>query len=328
MQHHKAHPYTSPRAATLCAACAPTSRPRTTLRGPLRRKVHFCSPYAQARRDGDELVRVLPRWRDGDDLVDGLLDVLNGDWRAPFVQHYCWQDGCCPGGQRSCVELVCSIIERAVFDGLSQEVPSVTRWHTFDEAVELGALGMLLHSILSRVMLRASLALGPPPPENPQAQPEGAQEESSWAAFCDKKAQMATAFLSTPGVCSDLSIAAVVSEPVSHLTSCLQHLDETGNGLLELLSHGMGALGSCERHLFLLTQTAEHPQQKSRVLAGMEMLLHSISDHQAVLDRVFCTALAIGSQVWARIHVPLTTWPLRFSLNVYGRCCCCCYPAG
>ena len=48
------------------------------------------------------------------------------------------------------------------------------------------------------------------------------------------------------------------------------------------------------------------------------MLQRQFGYSSSFVDHVFCTTLAIASQVWARLHIPLQSWPLRLlSLDVH-----------
>ena len=51
-----------------------------------------------------------------------LLELLNGDWRLPYLQHYCWSPRCpCQQDTQILVDAVGPLLERAVFDPLSSK---------------------------------------------------------------------------------------------------------------------------------------------------------------------------------------------------------------
>jgi hypothetical protein len=69
-----------------------------------------------------------------DVLVESLLDILNGDWKKPYIEHFCWRIGCCGDGQVSvCAEIVFALLEK-IAGSLSPQTPSVSKWHTFAAA--------------------------------------------------------------------------------------------------------------------------------------------------------------------------------------------------
>jgi hypothetical protein len=51
-----------------------------------------------ARIPGEDNAQRRRRKSDTDELVELLLDLLNGNWCLGFLQHYCWRLGCCDGG--------------------------------------------------------------------------------------------------------------------------------------------------------------------------------------------------------------------------------------
>jgi hypothetical protein len=86
-----------------------------------------------------------------DEIVAELLRCFNGDWRHPYVEHYCFEVGCCSGGIDSCVAKMVSLVTAAMLDRVGERVPSTHRWHTFGPALEVQCLGLLLHNILGRL---------------------------------------------------------------------------------------------------------------------------------------------------------------------------------
>ena len=50
-------------------------------------------------------------------LMQALFDVLNGGWRKPFFEHYCYNDNCCGGQNReTCIDRMVAALSQAVFN--------------------------------------------------------------------------------------------------------------------------------------------------------------------------------------------------------------------
>ena len=209
----------------------------------------------------------MAKWKELLAIKYTLLKLLNGDWRERSIQHYCTGAACVCGGDREkCQDLIYAVLGRSIFTTLSRKVHSTSRWHTFDDAIETVCLGLCCHALLGRACERATAMLAVT--ENDISNPSKDDEEQSWADFANKKARSALAFFAQPEAVRDVAGAAVICEPVSHLAARLQHTDETGNGMYELLSTGIGALGQCLRHLYLLTQGPGHTGQVERPRAA------------------------------------------------------------
>ena len=88
-------------------------------------------------------------------LAQLLLDVLNGDWSLPRLQHWCVLPRCpCKGRFETLVQLVVSLLYRAVIEPASSRTPAMIKWHTYAQSFEGGALGKMLCNILERVLLQ------------------------------------------------------------------------------------------------------------------------------------------------------------------------------
>ena len=182
-------------------------------------------------------------------LAATVVRFASGDWRQPQFQHYCWERGCCEGRSKAAaVDQACALVFDIIFAKLNTKVPSVSRWHTFRERVEIQALGMLLHSIMPRVLCRAF-------------QPQGGAEElmdplddlqvdvSAWRVYATRKMNQSNAFMADETSPMRLSLAAVASEPLDALSARVQHLDKVGSSVSEVVKPYGGIVCDAQTHL-------------------------------------------------------------------------------
>eukprot|EP00969_Alexandrium_andersonii_P301780 13339749-Alexandrium_andersonii.AAC.1 len=92
---------------------------------------------------------------DIDALADGLLEIFNGDWRRPCLQHFCRGSRCRCGGDREALLQIARSLLGALFSMLAAKLPATNRWYTFGPALASQSLLCLLHSVLPRVRRRA-----------------------------------------------------------------------------------------------------------------------------------------------------------------------------
>ena len=77
-----------------------------------------------------------------DDLCDKIVNVINCDWRkGKFMHLHCNEDCPCGGNLEVCVELMVSLVLRAVIERLGIKVPASNKWWTIDGALESQTLG-------------------------------------------------------------------------------------------------------------------------------------------------------------------------------------------
>lgn len=238
-----------------------------------------------------------------------LLDILNGDWRKSRLQHWCW-DAKCPCGRDldTLVELVVPLLERAIFEPLASRTPSTSRWHTYGPAFEGGALGVLVSNVLGRAIHAAAGPLS-------QANVEEDKDADSldWRELCNAKAQDTVDFFCSADSGTHLATACIVKEPLDQLSSLLQHADETGFAIPELIQDGQ-AVDKCLQHLFLLLQPPDHLAHTERTAWQVDMVTDHFGFSPELADALMDAVLRIASQVWSRMFSLRYIWDWRVLL--------------
>jgi hypothetical protein len=160
------------------------------------------------------------------DLCNELQRMLNGDWRKPYLQHFCIDPHCCGGGNvEVCIAKVSALLHAVLLARLGERVPSSHRWHTVAPALEVQAFGMLCHSILPRMIELAGAST------NAVTASVGADENSTDAfiAYRAKKDTKCREFMQAADSPPVVALAVIVSEPVEHLSARLRRLDYAGH---------------------------------------------------------------------------------------------------
>ena len=81
------------------------------------------------------------------------LEVLNGDWREPVLQHYC--RGCCRTREETCKKVYATIIGLGLLTTSSSNDPVPHRWMTCTESFAEQNVGKVVHANLPRTVARA-----------------------------------------------------------------------------------------------------------------------------------------------------------------------------
>jgi hypothetical protein len=161
-----------------------------------------------------------------DVLAEKILDLCNGDWTLPYVQHFCWKPSCLCGGLMStCVDTMSAVLEAVILGRSAERVPSVNRWHTVAPTLEAQGLGFMLHSVLPRIFELAGGAT------NAIAQAADVPEDSvaAFRAYNAAKDRKCRAFVGKPDAAISIGIACALTEPLDHLMARMQRLDDTGH---------------------------------------------------------------------------------------------------
>ena len=236
-----------------------------------------------------------------------LLEILNGDWKAGALQHWCWSSKCpCKRRHSTLVPLTVSLLERVVFEPISQRTPSTSRWHTYGPAFEGACLGKFLNNILQRALDCA----GPLHRENEEGQ---ANDSEDWRELCNTKAKDAIDFVGLPETARSLSVACIATEPLELLSMRLQHADETGHAV-DLLLSDSSAVRDCLKHLYLMLQPADHLDHGARTDWPVDMVVSHLGFSAELADHIVDTVARMASQVWARLHNLSNVWDWRILL--------------
>jgi hypothetical protein len=102
-------------------------------------------------------------WEDGDAasdtsvaLFEDFKRLLNGDLRAPRIEHYCHSPGCCDGHQRAAaVKAIVILLLECFFNSMGVDLPAESRWYTFSPHLARQCGAFFTHRILGRVLSKA-----------------------------------------------------------------------------------------------------------------------------------------------------------------------------
>ena len=150
---------------------------------------------------------------------------------------------------------------------------------------------------------------------------EGALEDGdSWAEYNNKKAKQCSEYLGGDSLLGQIGCAVIASEPLDRLSNRLQHLDEVGNVLFDILGPGNGCLGDCQRHLYLLLHRHLPAPANDRTSWPVSLLIEYAdeSECEGMLDDMLASVAFLSSQVWARLEVPNCTAERRLLLAHQG----------
>lgn len=180
------------------------------------------TPRASQRSGGDEHARR---------QASEFLRLLNGDLRAPCIQHYCYEPGCCTtwDGRRSpdiAAKRISALLKEVFLSAMGSNLPSATRWYTFVPHLSLQLGSLCCHSWLPR-LLRRTLGAA--------AGKEGADDKDSFHRVANKRKRVAVEFMQAqPGSALSLLYAFIGSGPAERLSHELQRMDDSGGGLRDL----------------------------------------------------------------------------------------------
>eukprot|EP00959_Pyramimonas_sp_CCMP1952_P072636 1517519-Pyramimonas_sp.AAC.1 len=203
-----------------------------------------------------------------------------------------------------------ALIDAAVLRPISQRVPSLNRWHTWGPSCEGAALGVLLCRILPR-----AVAAAPSSSENDEQGGDG----DSWTAYATQKARACGEFMADDRTPALLAVSVVASEAVGKLTMRLQHDDAVGCSVSDAFREDGGSLGRGQRHLFLVNNPW-HDQVTDRTSWPLRMLMDQFPEceHGSILDSLMSACMYLGSQVWARLEVPMQAPDRRLMMASYA----------
>ena len=275
-------------------------------------------------RDGDGVVgemlsrEVIPkREEDNEQLGESLLKLASGHWALPRLQHWCRGPAIClcKGSFDDLVGLTIAMIDRAVIEPMAQKEPSVIRWHTYAPSLEGASLSKLLCDIVRRAIAVSPVFVDDGDDvEEANAGGNAAQKTAQmWRAIAAGKARATVDFYDDDDMGFIVPAATIISEPLDRLSAILQHADISGHALAELTD--AGALGHCSRHLFLLTQPADHPRHTKRTSWQLDTLMEHIGFSDERADMVLLQSVSLASQVWACMEILAASWPWRLFLS-------------
>jgi hypothetical protein len=240
-----------------------------------------------------------------------IREVLNGDIRKAYCEHYCWRPGCCKGEDGTARDVritgkrMVSIFVATIFQRIGVDLPALERWYTFAPHLSRQSTGMSFHFVLNRVVVRAFCNVT-----------EVGQDdaENSFHANANKKKVTSVEFLSDHFSSSSVCHLACVSTfAVDHLSHRLQHLDDVGGSLIELTSTLQNsALDKCQQTLWKL-QNPSTPSEFSGILPAIwwHQEVHPSADKDKFIDESRGVLTGMGAAAHARTAC-FRDWPLKW----------------
>ncbi|WP_353239572.1 hypothetical protein [Limnohabitans sp.] len=226
-----------------------------------------------------------------------LLQLVNGDWKHPRLQHFCRGRQCC----RSREDAVHRITQALMDSCLSQLAAvqlAASRWYTYEPAMTHVALGCLCHNVLGRAFACAF-------PDTPARKKRGNDDDDDWHARSIKKTRQANAYLSSIDNHKSLAIALVTTAPLDHLSARLQHLDaQQAWSLMNLCDSRTGPLVAAQVELASIL----YPKQCNGEPA-LPALMHHFGS--VLRSELRPKVVALCAQLWARLEVTYFNWPWR-----------------
>ena len=249
------------------------------------------------------------------DLCKELLELSNGMWWIPRIQHFCYKIGCCSGHDRTvAIERITALLYSVWFRILGTSLPSIMRWYTFGPTLSHQAGGLLCHNIMPRVMTKALKA---------QDASEINEEVSSWQQHCAKKTNQSLQFLGEqPSSTVVVLNALITTEPVDHLSGRCQHLDAAGNGMKELVAAD-GSLRRCLSDLrSMLKPMAGNATHESKNVAAAVRHIEAFGDAEFTRESYYSSlrtsALELGSGIWSMLVLRIWFWPWKLLRGLVG----------
>ena len=175
-----------------------------------------------------------------------ILEMCNADIRLPNPRHI--EVGCCTGG----AEEVKSKFLRALTEGVGallnkSGLPAEAKWGTMAAANSELQLAELVHGVFRQVFLLAY----------PQDRRVGAGGADDYHAQVHQKVNRARRVVEDADRRHQLLLFAFATEPLDWLWQRLQHMDERGNGLLDLTHPATSPVGEANRRWVALLSGPE-----------------------------------------------------------------------
>ena len=236
------------------------------------------------------------------EALSELLKLLNGDWRVPRVQHFC-VGACCEGGQRSvATERIAGLLVETLLRPIAKNILATNRWHTFSPTLAAQTAARFCHQALPRLL---EWGLQPAQPE--KAATDG-EDEPPFRVYQNRRRRRALEFHLPEETSVTLGVAALVSAPLEKLSKVLQRLGHRGGSMWQLVSGKLGVLEECQGHLWELLSPGNASGDVAKAVVAV--LRHQRAAGPFVM-RLRQAVLGIAGALWARLHVPFSSWPWR-----------------
>ena len=252
-----------------------------------------------------------------DAFIEGIIALLPCGYqlRGQKWVHPC-RPGCpCGGDFDKLVILIALELER-LFLIHTPHNASPSRWWTQEENIAFCAIGILLFGVLLTMFDDSFEGVLEPPPPAPGVIEPPIEE---MRRYCCKQLTNSRTKLRSSSFCSKVLVLMVTSEPLDHVSQTLQHLDEQGGSLLEMVDpHGLlcwlqESLGCllfadeegdvmCEHREMLVTHF------RGGVADDADGLL--TEDEEESYSMLRQAVYSASAQVWHELEVPHQNLPL------------------
>jgi hypothetical protein len=256
---------------------------------------------------------VTPSKDELDDRVNRLCQFVNGDIRDGRPRHFERQCGKCSSRAEAAANFAAACIDGRVLLRQNCTVPSKNRWGTCYTALAEQSLGIMIHTIMPQVLVRAfpryvdgEVAQGDPHIGLDIEERRKYLRNKVWRAKC-------TLNDSSHNI-KELSILWA-GFPLARMWHRLEFLDQRGAILLDLVRPSLDP--------FLFAQQC-HADMLMKPSSGSELdlLWHQFSRSSeelcAAKTAVCSTLVSIACQVWWRFQVVFSDWPFRLVQILYA----------
>ena len=245
-------------------------------------------------KDEEARVPILKEWR----------EVINFDFRQGFFQHYCFKQGCCEGQQRHiAVERIFSLLVDVVVGKLGTDLPSITRWYTFEKHLHCQTLGQITAQLLPRLVRRSFT-------EEQRADDEDPDDYHGQVS--KKKKQSLEFHTGREDTSLELLLASRFVSPVGDMSLRLQELDGGGSAVAHLcnISFETGILFKCQRELFEAFSFWDL-RDSGAYMAGACNHMESFQiPRSRMIDEARAYATSLGAAVYC-VELKFHSWPWR-----------------
>ena len=237
--------------------------------------------------------------------VDGLLAVCNGDIRQQKCVHI--ESGCCNDPAETKEKVFLALASCYLILGQSG-LPSRSKWGTMNTACAQIAAGVMVHGVLPRAFRRAF----PTWESGARLDKEGEKEKEKEAfqRTVQRKVYRVGKFLGDPTSTRSVMLLAYLTEHLDWAWQRVEHLDEQGKALLEVVHPQRSPFAVAARRLGRILQD---PLSETALASVTSHYSHDDTeiDVQSLVTDVRTMVLKIVAQLHWRFLWVYQSWPYR-----------------
>ena len=197
---------------------------------------------------------------------------------------------------------VADLLVQTLLRPIAKNIPATNRWHTFSPTLAAQTAARFCHQVLPRLLERG---LQPAQPEKAAADGEA---EPPFRVYQNRRRRRALEFHLSEETSVTLGVAALVNAPLEKLSKVLQRLDHRGGSMWQVVSGKLGALEECQGHLWELLNPGDASGDVAKAVVAV---LRRQRAAGPFVMRLRQAVLGIAGALWARLHVPFSSWPWR-----------------